>query len=295
MNRFLGLIVVLLIGGSAIVLRADGDLSPEVYQISAHFSALDTSERREFLERWRNVDVAGSTIGRIPTCHEYDTLSLENPLKVGVPYVMSTETGNLFTRAYEVLVSPGEHAAQRKTVAYRLDHLTTDDWRNVREEMRARKDPGDFSVLIGDGSQFFGTPMKWNKEAAEIVNFAVISIDRHVQSWWESQNVSQADRLIAILVGESVQWSDAVIGKSQVSGVSKFRNYIPSSCDDVFAQQQHEANLQSYVSFSNPPAALAEKQALVVVTRQGVSGVSLGSEYPSWPSKDELSPEASQN
>lgn len=254
------------------------------------FARMSPEEQSRFLMRWRNVRVNVAAAGPIEAC-DFRTLSAvvsdNSKVKVGAPYILVRENPSVIARAAHLFASPAEAVAQRRMFAFKLSDLDTQTWRELREELRARSEPLSFSIVVGAGATFVGTPIKWNIASADLME----SLLRERSQIAFPRQPLASELLAAGFVDESINWSNAVIGHhGSPTNVVFAPQAQTETCGYVVREKDSSVLVDAYVAFSDVPATLSGLESIALVTAGGVSGRVLGTEYPSWPREDGESP-----
>ncbi|WP_415402444.1 hypothetical protein [Tateyamaria sp. SN3-11] len=294
---------VLLAGTVSVSLHADGlgvtivdssgSFENAEHSLTAeYFSSIPPRKRKEFLARWRNIDVVDQQAKLSDCCSNIETAVSKNPdksFKVGAPYLMEEvgEPGFIDTVAgsFYFLAFPSEAASRRTVFAFDISRISSEDWETIRKEV-GRQESSDFSFLVKTENGYVGTPVKWNTLAADVIAATIEEPEN------DHRSAQPSEIFIAGMVGETVHWSNVVIGSAHEVGMGIADNGN-AIADAIHQQKPNETN--ALVAFAEIPPTLQGVEPIRLETKKAVSGMVLGSQYPSWPNVDVVSPKSEES
>lgn len=266
-------------------------------------------EKREInLDAWVNVQpvIAAAVIdyGHFDVDLRTDPELTKDPdddgnphVRIKVGYRYNLETYDLPARVAwmgEVFWSPERAAARRLFDMYDPSAMSSEDWGRIRVAFEDNPSRMIF-VTIEDGS-YVGTPVKWNKQIADMMGDAITIAERSQGPGAFRLTSGVVNIVMANVIGEAMRETHGLISSDIIRPLALDADY-EAAINWLEAQAKGgdnadmlalygSANGPFYVGFSDVPDELQTQPVEQLITYSGAYGQPLGAVMPSWPSND---------
>lgn len=214
--------------------------------------------------------------------------------KIKVGYQYELEKYNFSAKVkwtVDLLLNPGRAAAKRVFKVYNLSAMNSEDWTVLRKAYS--KNPGLMAFIMATDDGFFGTPVKWNMQIANVMMDAFLIANESKDSNLTAVS-AVAGEIVGLASHTSTAPSDLMPFYTETLFVGQRRNKaalkkatMRYANGDIDALAWMTPPIPIYVGFTEIPDDFRHNPLYELITIRGALGQPLGGVMPSWPSKDD--------
>lgn len=266
-----------------------------VFALNLFMASTATSGKNTYvkLATWQNIEPAtAAAISEFEIIGTDDRKPDAGRIKVGYPYKLEHYGISAFVKwTSDMFWNPERAAAKRVFEVYNVSKMNSNDWAVLREAYASN--PVMMAFITIENKNFVGTPVKWNKNIANVMMnaFSIVEKSDDPNSTAVSLVAAEIIDLAALKSAVSHDPNSLVSRMYPIDPkpqsrelMGAVRKYANGNIDVLTAMGPSR---HIYFGFSETPDDFKLKLLYRLITTEGALGQPLGKVMPSWPSKDD--------